>query len=159
MFSMKNPAPLKLFTGLITGLIIALNLSMPVVAKQTTLDLSQYEGKVLYVDFWASWCGPCHKSFPAMNSIREQYQDDDVAILAINLDSDKTAAIEFLQQHPANFDVIYDPEGTIAQQFQVEAMPSTYIFDRTGKAKYLHKGFRSGDEATLKKYINQLLQP
>lgn len=159
MFSMNLRVPLKFLHPFIAGLFLFLGISMPTMANQTSLDLTQYKGKVIYVDFWASWCGPCQKSFPAMNSMREQYNDDDLVMLAINVDNDKSAAAQFLQKHPAKFDVIYDPDGVIAEQFQVEAMPSTYIFDQSGKAKYLHKGFRAGDKAKLKEYINQLLQP
>ena len=127
----------------------------PLEAK--TLDLSEYHGKVVYVDFWASWCGPCRKSFPAMNRLTEKYSDNDFILIAVNEDNDPNEADKFLKNYPANFKVIYDPQGDIAKQFQVQAMPSTYIFNKEGVAKYLHKGFRQKDIEVLQQHIESLL--
>lgn len=149
----------KLLNCALFFLTLLLQSPSPSFANPKNLDLSQYEGKVIYVDFWASWCGPCRKSFPWMNQLQSQYKDEEVVILAINVDSDPAEAQKFLQQNPAHFKVLYDPKGEIAEQFQVEAMPSTYLFNRDGVVKYLHRGFRKGDEEKLQSYINQLLKP
>ncbi|NVK22614.1 MAG: TlpA family protein disulfide reductase [Kangiellaceae bacterium] len=137
--------------------VAAITLGYVEPAQSETLDLSQYQNKVVYVDFWASWCGPCRKSFPAMNQFNERFASQDFVILAINEDNDIEQAKQFLQQYPANFEVIFDPDGEIAKQFQVQAMPSTYIFNREGVAKYLHKGFRQKDIQVLQQYIESLL--
>ena len=104
-------------------------------------DLSPYEGKVLILDFWASWCGPCRQSFPWMNQMLERYEEQGLAILAVNLDEDHAKADKFLKDVPAEFDLAFDPTGTSAEQLQVMGMPSTYIFDRDGSLKERVIGF------------------
>lgn len=115
-------------------------------------DLSHYEGKVLILDFWASWCGPCRQSFLWMNEMLDKYAGDGLAILAVNLDKERSKADQFLRDVPANFDVVFDPSGTSAEQLQVMGMPSTYIFNRDGSLKESVIGFskaRSGDHEQI----------
>lgn len=106
-----------------------------------TFDLENYKGKIVYLDFWASWCVPCRKSFPWMNQIRQEYSHDDLVIIAINLDKKWDLAEAFLKEYPANFDILYDPRGTLAKQYQLKGMPSSIVFDREGKPVSAHTGF------------------
>jgi len=106
-----------------------------------SFDLSQYEGKVIYLDFWASWCVPCRKSFPWMNQLQQKHEDKDLVIVAINLDKKKSLADAFLLENPANFNIVYDPKGQLAKKFGIKGMPSSVIFDRNGKAVKAHTGF------------------
>ena len=80
-----------------------------------TFDLKNYQGKVVYLDFWASWCVPCRKSFPWLNQLRNRYSEKQLVIVAVNLDKEAALAADFLKQYPANFDIFYDPEGVLAK--------------------------------------------
>jgi len=106
-----------------------------------SFDLNQYKGKVVYLDFWASWCVPCRKSFPWMNQLTEEYSTADLVIIAVNLDKKEELAEEFLKENPANFDIFYDPKGVLAKRFKIKGMPSSVIFDRAGKPVAAHTGF------------------
>ena len=110
-------------------------------ASPSSFDIGHYKGKVVYLDFWASWCVPCRKSFPWMNQLREKYSADDLVIIAVNLDKKKVLANEFLKENPAAFNIIYDAKGIIAKKFQIKGMPSSVIFDRNGKPVIAHTGF------------------
>lgn len=121
------------------------------------LNLEQYKGKVVYVDFWASWCGPCRQSFPVMNELQQTYGEDNFVIIAINEDSEPGAAEQFLAQYPANFTIFYDQNGELAKYFKVDAMPTSYLLDQAGTAKYHHRGFRQKDVAKLEQQIESLL--
>ena len=119
--------------------------------------LAPYAGRVVYLDFWASWCGPCAQSFPWLNRMRAQYGDR-LNIVAVNVDSDSTAAKAFLQRHPAHFDVLYDPAGALAERYHIDGMPSSVIVDASGHVVHQHSGFfdaRSGEyEAAIRKAID-----
>lgn len=106
------------------------------------LDLTQYRGKVVVLDFWASWCVPCRRSFPWMNRMHEKYADDGLVIIGVNLDSDQDEARAFLDEYPAQFHTIEDPTGELAKKYDVIAMPSSYVFDRDGKQLTRHLGFK-----------------
>ena len=122
-----------------------------------TINLEQLKGKVVYLDFWASWCDPCRKSFPWMNEIHSRYDNKKFTIVAVNLDSEKADALKFLKNMPANFDVAYDPEGQVADKYGLKAMPSSYLIDKKGALVSAHKGYREGDTNEIEKKINQLL--
>ena len=106
------------------------------------LDLEALRGKVVVVDFWASWCVPCRRSFPWLNEMQAKYADDGLVIIAVNVDSDPDEAAAFLRDYPADFTIHYDPNGNVAQEFGVIAMPSTYLFDRDGVQVARHLGFK-----------------
>lgn len=130
------------------------------VAEEMPLNLAEYKGKVVYLDFWASWCVPCRKSFPWMNTMQQQYSPDDLVIIAVNLDKKKELATSFLDENPANFKILYDPKGQLAKKFQIKGMPSSVIFDRNGKPVVAHTGFFikkiSDYEAEIQKEINKI---
>lgn len=97
-----------------------------------SFDFSVYRGRVVYLDFWASWCGPCRQSFPWMNKLVATYPEDKFTVLAINLDEDIDSANEFLQELPADFKVLFDPSGTSATQLEVEGMPMSFLIGADG---------------------------
>ncbi|WJG09266.1 TlpA disulfide reductase family protein [Aliiglaciecola sp. LCG003] len=104
-------------------------------------QLSDLKGQVIYLDFWASWCKPCRKSFPWMNRMTEKYGTEGLKVIAVNLDSDATLANQFLAKIPAQFQIVYNPDGSIAKQYQLPGMPSSYIIDKSGEIRVAHKGF------------------
>ena len=104
--------------------------------------LAAYSGKVVYVDFWASWCGPCAESFPWLNQMQAKYGSD-LAIVGVNVDTDAKAADRFLTQHPARFDILRDPAGALPEHYKIEGMPSSVILDANGRVLHQHSGFRS----------------
>ena len=119
--------------------------------------MAQHKGKVVYVDFWASWCVPCRKSFPWMNAIQTKHQEQGFVVLSINLDAEEKLAKIFLQQTPANFAIIYDTKGKLARQFKIKGMPSSYLFDRQGKLISAHTGFNGKKQQQYKNEIEQAL--
>jgi cytochrome c biogenesis protein CcmG, thiol:disulfide interchange protein DsbE len=121
------------------------------------INLAKLKGKVVYLDFWASWCDPCRKSFPWMNDIHSRYDSRDFIIVAVNLDNSRKDAAKFLDKVPADFDVAYDPEGSVATKYNLKAMPSSYLIDKKGQLVYIHKGYREGDTSEIEDKIRQLL--
>jgi thiol-disulfide isomerase/thioredoxin len=119
--------------------------------------LSDLTGKVVYVDFWASWCGPCRKSFPWMNKINKQYSSADFVVISVNLDEDIKAAKKFLGKYPAQFSVTYNPGGDIAEKYKVMGMPSSYLIDRNGNIAATHVGFFNKKIAGYEQQIEQLI--
>ena len=110
-------------------------------APAGTLDLARYQGKVVYLDFWASWCGPCRRSFPWMNAMEQKYAAQGLVIVSVNVDEKQADADAFLKSNPASFPVVFDPEGKLAAQYQLIGMPSSFIIGRDGKLLKAHQGF------------------
>ncbi len=137
--------------------VLVFSVSISSLAQAVELDLNQYKGKVVYLDFWASWCVPCRHSFPWMNKMQQELSDKGLVIIAVNLDEEQKEAAAFLRAVPADFKVIYDPEGQLANEYKVKGMPSSYIFDRSGKLVKSHIGFKNKDAASARKYIESLL--
>ena len=104
--------------------------------------VSEREGKVVVVDFWASWCVPCRRSFPWMNDMIDKYADDGLVVIAVNLDKDRAAAEAFLAEVPGNFEIEFDPDASIAREYGVQAMPSSFVFGRDGELVARHLGFK-----------------
>jgi thiol-disulfide isomerase/thioredoxin len=121
------------------------------------LDLKSHQGKVVYLDFWASWCKPCRRSFPWMNSLLTKYPADSFTIITINLDAETEAMHHFLGKVKADFDIYHDPGGQIAEQFQLEGMPTSYLIDRSGKVVKKHIGFYTSKVETYEREIEELL--
>ncbi len=106
-------------------------------------DLKQFYGKVVYLDFWASWCKPCRKSFPWMNDMVDRYSAQEFIIVTINLDRDPEAMHDFLARVPAQFEIYHDPTGTLAEKFQLQGMPTSYLIDQSGQVVSGHIGFET----------------
>jgi thiol-disulfide isomerase/thioredoxin len=147
-------------------LALSITLSPPILATEkaevNTLELlaqqlAKKKGDVIYVDFWASWCIPCRKSFPWMNNLKVKHQAQGLSIISINLDHDRELADLFLQENPPNFPVIYDPKGLIARKYKLKGMPSSFIVNRQGKIVSGHVGFNEEKKLAYEKEITALL--
>ncbi|MDK2124858.1 TlpA family protein disulfide reductase [Parachitinimonas caeni] len=123
-----------------------------------TMNLASLRGKVVYLDFWASWCGPCRKSFPWMNELGRQHGKDGLIVVAINLDEQRADANQFLIRQPASFQVLYDPGSSTAKAFGLKGMPSSYLIDQQGVIRYSHIGFRDDSPAEITPKILELLK-
>jgi thiol-disulfide isomerase/thioredoxin len=121
------------------------------------VDLANLKGKVVYVDFWASWCGPCKQSFPFMNDLQAKYRAQGFEILAVNLDAKRDDADKFLAEVPAQFTLAFDAKGDSAKRFEIKGMPSSYLIGRDGKVVAAHKGFKEQDRKDLEMRITQAL--
>ena len=121
------------------------------------LDLSTYRGKVVYVDFWASWCTPCRKSFPWLSDIAQQYRTRNFVVIAVNVDHEHQLAQQFLHSTPANFPVIYDPHGDIAASYKIVGMPSAVLIDRSGRVRFRHDGFSLKKRDEYEAHVQTLL--
>ena len=121
------------------------------------LSMSDFRGKITYVDFWASWCGPCRLSLPALNSLNEQFAEAPVQVLAISIDVVEEDAWDFLKRYSVDYPVVIDTEGDIARMFAVDGMPSGYLLDAKGRVREIHIGFKRGDELKLAESIKKML--
>jgi thiol-disulfide isomerase/thioredoxin len=113
------------------------------------VSLANYKGKIVYVDFWASWCGPCQRSFPALESLRAKYKDKGFEVVAINMDENLQDATDFLTKHPVSFPIARDAKGTVAEEYKVKGMPSAYIIDQKGTVLNIVEGFDEAKETAL----------
>jgi thiol-disulfide isomerase/thioredoxin len=119
--------------------------------------LQDYKNRIIWLDFWASWCVPCRHEFPWLARMQEKYQRQGFQVLAVNLDEDAGDMQRFLQRYPANFPVIHDPEGKLAERFQVQGMPMGILIGRDGRVMEKHVGFRKKDAQLLEQKIKATL--
>ena len=124
---------------------------------EPVLELNELKGKVIYVDFWASWCPPCIKSFPFLNQLEAELKNQGLYVIGVNLDEKLADAQEFLAKFPVNFSIAADPSKQCAKDFNVMAMPTSYIIDRKGNIRHIHKGFRPDETQQLRTLVTELL--
>lgn len=117
-------------------------LSSSVALAAPPAELAPIEGKVVWVDFWASWCAPCRRSFPWLNTMQRKYGSRGLQIIAVNVDKDRALADQFLKETPAQFSLRFDPAGKLAKEFKVQAMPSSFVLDAQGNVLASHFGFK-----------------
>ena len=152
----------------IAGMLATLVLALPAVAAapsgpapQFTLDarggsqvnLAQYKGQVVMLNFWASWCGPCRQEMPLLEDIYKKYNKLGFTLIGVNVEPDSKAADDWLKQTPVSFPILYDKNSKVSQLYDVSGMPSTVIIDRKGNLRYLHHGYKPGDEG---EYLNNI---
>ncbi len=121
------------------------------------VQLAKLTGKVVYVDFWASWCGPCRQSFPWMNEMQAKYGPRGLQIVGINVDAKSEDAKTFLTTTPAKFTIAFDPKGATPRQYGIKGMPSSVLIGPDGKVLLEHSGFRDADRAELEAKIQSAL--
>jgi len=146
-----------MFRSILTALLLVVSLAPAFsAAEDGALDVARYKGKVVYVDFWASWCVPCRKSFPWLNELAKKHPDD-LVVIGVNVDNERAAGMKFLEKYPASFPLVFDPQGKIAADYKLEGMPSAVILDREGKVVHRHVGFREEKIAEYEQTINELI--
>lgn len=135
---------------------IPLNFELPTATGK--INLPQLSGKVVYVDFWASWCAPCLQSFPFMNELHSKYSEKGLRIVAISVDKERADVDTFLRKNPALFIIAFDPAGLTAKQYQIKGMPSSYLIGRNGQLIKIHRGFKNTDREQIERSIQEALK-
>lgn len=122
------------------------------------IKLSELRGEVVMLNFWASWCAPCRKEMPLLESLYKKYSDLGFTLLAVNVEEDSTKADGLLKDILVTFPVLYDNTNKVTKLYKVVAMPSTVIIDRDGNMRYLHRGYLPGYEEEYKKQVSELIR-
>ena len=121
------------------------------------IKLEALRGQVVYVDFWASWCGPCRLSFPQLEQLRQELGPRGFEVYAVGVDENREDALAFLAREPVTYPVLWDPSGDSPRSYAILGMPTGYLLDREGSVRLVHKGFRRGDGERLREEILHLL--
>ena len=161
--------------GIIKGLALAAAFVLPAFATSSagpapafqlsgrggkTIDLTQFKGQVVMINFWATWCGPCRQEMPLLEDIYKKYKPMGFTMLAVNVEPDSKAAEAWLGKlaKPVSFPVAFDVDSKVSKLYKVETMPSTVIVDRKGNVRVLHRGYKTGDENVYLTQIRSLLK-
>lgn len=123
----------------------------------SSLLLSKYKGKVVYLDYWASWCGPCKVSFPYMQQLSQKYGEKGFVVVTVNVDKSRAKADNFLVKNKITLPVVYDPNGATAKALSVKDMPTSFLIGRDGRIRHVHKGFFAAKKAEYQSHITELL--
>ncbi|MBT7306985.1 MAG: TlpA family protein disulfide reductase [Gammaproteobacteria bacterium] len=123
----------------------------------TTLSLSELQGKVVYLDFWASWCPPCRISFPFMEQLQDDFSTQGFKVVAISLDQEQKSIDHFLKNFSKELTILHDSSGETATHYDLLAMPTSYLIDTKGIIRSIHYGFHEGIASTIHKEIEVLL--
>lgn len=119
--------------------------------------LSALQGRVIYLDFWASWCVPCLKSMPQLNQLSSELSGSGFEVIAVNLDENPENGIAFVQEHPVDYPVVRADDEDISGLYQLNGLPTSYLIDRQGVLRYAHQGFKDQDLPIIRKHIVALL--
>ncbi len=164
---MKNPVTTMALAIAFSGAALtvqaeAINVAAPDFTLESrsgdNIRLEDHRGEVVMLNFWASWCGPCRQEMPLMDDIYSRYQDLGFTILAVNVDENRDEALRFLDKVPVSYPVLYDPESSVSELYEVPAMPTTVMIDRDGNARYIHYGYKPGYEAEYETQIRELVR-
>lgn len=121
------------------------------------VELAALKGKVVIVDFWASWCGPCKKEMPVLEALRVKYAAQGLVIVGVNIDSSPKKMNKFLKNTPVSFRIVHDRKLVVANRYEPETMPTSYFIGRDGVVRYVHGGFQKGDARVLEGRVKALL--
>ncbi|MFW2373407.1 MAG: TlpA family protein disulfide reductase [Gammaproteobacteria bacterium] len=122
------------------------------------LKLSEYRGQVVLLNFWASWCGPCRQEMPLLEKTHKKYKKLGFTVMGVNVEENNNKAKGIVKKNKLTFPVLFDTQSKVSKLYQVSAMPSTVIIDRSGKMRYFHKGYKPGDEKTYVKWVKKLIR-
>jgi thiol-disulfide isomerase/thioredoxin len=163
---LRNPLLAALVLGVMIGVVSdaraaavgerAPSFSLPSLGGGS-VSLSSLRGKVVFIDFWASWCEPCKKEMPILERLYQRYKGKGVELIAINIDKDRANAARFLSGVRTSFPTLLDPSSGVAGQYDPPKMPSSYVVDKRGLIRYVNSGFEPGDEAKFARELDDLL--
>lgn len=122
------------------------------------VSLAALRGKYVYLDFWASWCAPCKRSFPWMTDLQKRYGEAGLQVVAINVDTARADADRFLAQTPAGFAIAWDPAGSVARQYKIKGMPSSVLIDPKGQVLHVHSGYNDDTARKIEQEIKMALK-
>ena len=122
------------------------------------IKLSSLKGQVVMVNFWATWCGPCRKEMPLLDSIYKQYKDKGFTLLGVNVEPDPKLATDFLKKLPVSFPVLYDVKSDVSSLYKVTGMPTTVFIDKKGNVRVVHVSYKDGDENEYMNNIRMLMR-
>jgi peroxiredoxin len=122
------------------------------------LRLQEQRGRVVMVNFWATWCAPCRQEMPQLNKLYEKYRASGFVLLGVNVDDDTRRAADVASKLGLKFPVLLDTDKTVSRIYDLSTMPSTVLIDRDGRVRYVHRGYLVGDEAMYDKQIRDLLK-
>jgi len=122
------------------------------------LRLSEYRGKVVMVNFWATWCGPCRQEMPLLDELYQRYQRVGFNLLGVNIDDDSRRAMQMIDELGVNFPVLFDARKEVSKLYEVEAMPVTVLIDREGNVRFVHHGYKPGYEDKYLDEVRSLLR-
>jgi len=117
------------------------------------VSLDQYKGQVVMINFWASWCGPCRQEMPILEKLHSKYKPMGFTMIGINVEPDSTLGMNWLKTTPVTFPILFDTKSEVSKLYSVAGMPSTVIVDRKGNLRWLHRGYKPGDE---NEYLDQI---
>ncbi|MGB6356376.1 MAG: TlpA disulfide reductase family protein [Steroidobacteraceae bacterium] len=120
--------------------------------------LSQYKGQVVMVNFWATWCGPCQQEMPLLDQMYKKYKPAGFTLIGVNVDKEAPPVKELMARKPVSFPVLLDPANQVSKAYHVDEMPSSVIIDRKGEIRYIHRGYKPGDENEYQDRIRQLIR-
>jgi peroxiredoxin len=123
-----------------------------------TINLAQYKGQVVMINFWATWCGPCRQEMPLLESIYKKYNKMGFTMLGVNVEPDSKPAEDWLKATPVSFPILFDTKSEVSKMYEVSGMPSTVIVDRKGNVRVIHHGYKPGDENEYQDNIRKLVR-
>lgn len=124
-----------------------------------TFSLAKHRGEVVMINFWASWCGPCRKEMPLLESIHRKYRPLGFTLVGVNVEPDSQEAERWLATNaPVTFPIAYDTESKVSRLYEIAGMPSSVIIDRKGRLRYVHKGYKPGDENVYLDHVRALVR-
>ncbi len=122
------------------------------------LRLDEYRGQVVLINFWASWCGPCRQEMPLLDRLHQRYEDTGFAVLGVNVEGERAPAQEIVDKTNVSFPVLIDEGQLVSELYKLDAMPSTVVVDRDGRIRYIHRGYKPGDEAKYVEVVKELIR-